>query len=448
MKDTSALYLSEPDRFVERWNAAIAAARPLRDIAAEDKTAEANAAWKRCKDLATNEDILGEFAEKLKQRGAAGIGRIAQILFLALISRFLTRVVSVGLKGPSSSGKSFAVESSLAFFPQDAFYALTATSDKALVYSEEPLSHRFVVMCEARGLDNAWAAYFIRSLLSEGRLVYETVEKTPAGLRARRIEREGPTGLITTTTAVSLHPETETRYISLPVNDSPAQTRRIIAAEALKVCGESAVSKTDSDDLRPWHALQTWLKHAEHRVVIPFATVVGELIPPIAVRLRRDFPTVMSLVQAHALLHQATRKRDKQGRIIATLEEDYWIVRELVKGFMAEAAERAVPKTVRETVKAVSEILDEVPSDAPGATIRQIAGSLEIDRSVAQRRVREGIARGFLTSPEQTKQGKITQVRLGDPLPEDAALLPSVKRVRERLKEIASGDVDNSEPDE
>jgi hypothetical protein len=178
--------------------------------------------------------------------------------------------------------------------------------------------------------------------------------------------------------------------------------------------------ENDDDDLRPWHALQIWLKCAEHRVVIPFANAVADLVPPVAVRLRRDFPTVMSLVQAHALLHQASRERDNEGRIIATLEEDYAIVRGLVKGFMAEAAERAVPKTVRETVIAVSEILDEgpildeggpaarrfaaPPSAPPSATIRQIADVLEIDRSAAQRRVREGIARGFLTSPEETKQ--------------------------------------------
>ena len=45
------------------------------------------------------------------------------------------------------------------------------------------------------------ATYLIRTLLSEGRLRYETVEKTKDGLVARVIEREGPTGLIVTTTA-------------------------------------------------------------------------------------------------------------------------------------------------------------------------------------------------------------------------------------------------------
>ena len=34
------------------------------------------------------------------------------------------------------------------------------------------------------------------------------------------IEREGPTGLIVTTTALRLHPENETRMLSLTVTDT------------------------------------------------------------------------------------------------------------------------------------------------------------------------------------------------------------------------------------
>lgn len=442
MKDPSALYLNDPDHFVERWNAAIAAARPLNAIATDEKAAERKAAWQQCHELATTDNILEKFAQNLLDRGVTHIRRIAQIIFLAIVSRLLEHIVSIGVKGPSAAGKSFAVENVIAFFPKDAVYELTAMSDKALAYSEEPLSHRIVVLYEAVVLEGKFVSYLIRSLLSENKLVYDTVEKTPDGLRARRIERPGPTGLITTMTAVGLHPENETRYLSVRVRDSPSQTQAIIKAQAKKLSGETKVTPQNDDTFfARWYALDNWLKNGERRVVIPFAPVIAVLIPPVAVRLRRDFRTVMSLVQAHAFLHRANRERDDEGRIIATLE-DYAAVRHLVKGCVAEAAERAVPKTVRETVNAVSGILDE---GASVATIRQIADDLEIDRSAAQRRVRESISRGFLMSPEETKQGKITQVKLGDPLPEDASLLPSVKQIKNRLKQIANNEPDGSE---
>jgi hypothetical protein len=63
-------------------------------------------------------------------------------------------------------------------------------------------------------------------------LVAETVESTAEGVKARLIEREGPTGVILTTTAVNLHPENETRMLSIPVTDTQDQTRQVLRALA------------------------------------------------------------------------------------------------------------------------------------------------------------------------------------------------------------------------
>ena len=122
-------------------------------------------------------------------------------MYFAVTSRLLERPVSVAIKGPSSGGKSLSTELVLKLFPPSAFYALTAMSDRALAYSNEPLKHRHLVICEAAGMSADFATYLIRSLLSEGRLRYETVEKTKVGLMPKIIEREGPTGLLVTTTA-------------------------------------------------------------------------------------------------------------------------------------------------------------------------------------------------------------------------------------------------------
>jgi hypothetical protein len=70
----------------------------------------------------------------------------------------------------------------------------------------------------------------------------------------------------------------------------------------------------------------------------PFAPALAEGIPPVAVRLRRDFGQVLNLVRAYAILHQATRARDGAGRILATLE-DYAVVRELVADIISEGVE-------------------------------------------------------------------------------------------------------------
>src|SRR5262249_19036514 len=163
------------------------------------------------------------------------------------------------------------------------------------------------VLYEAAGLTGDFATYLVRSLLSEGRICYETVEKTKEGLKSRRIERDGPTGLITTTTAVHLHPENETRLLSLTITDTSAQTKAIMQAQAIRQ------GRLDDLVVSPWHAFQRLLASGPKHVEIPFARELAGLIPPVAVRLRRDFPTVLALIEAHALLHQQSRERNAEG---------------------------------------------------------------------------------------------------------------------------------------
>jgi hypothetical protein len=136
-------------------------------------------------------------------------------------------------------------------------------SEKALVYWDEPLKHRFLVILEATGLQGDAASYFLRSLLSEGHIRYLTVEKTIDGLKPRMIEREGPTGLITTTTEISLHPENETRWFSVDVDDSAGQTREVLTAIAESTDEENTVSS--DNEIAIFLALQEWLAGAKRQ---------------------------------------------------------------------------------------------------------------------------------------------------------------------------------------
>ncbi len=227
-KDASGLYLADREGFKGKFLLALTVATPLAQLEREEVEEAAKEAWTACQDLAQDGDILGRFAGELARSGVAGESKVAKLLYLAVTSRFLGRPVSVAVKGPSSGGKSYLTERVLEFFPEGAYYALTAMSERALAYSEEPLTHRFLVVYEAAGMSGDFATYLIRSLLSEGRLRYEVVEKTSEGLKPRLIEREGPTGLLVTTTAVKLHPENETRLISLTVTDTHQQTRDVM----------------------------------------------------------------------------------------------------------------------------------------------------------------------------------------------------------------------------
>jgi hypothetical protein len=415
-KDVSELHVADPHLFKERFTDALRKAPAVVELERLETKATARKSWAECKDLAVVSNILDRFAEDLSHSGVVGESKLAKLLYLAVTSRFLQKPVSVALKGPSSGGKSYLTERVLAFFPGEAYYALTAMSERALAYGDEPLSNRFLVLYEAAGMESDLATYFVRSLLSEGRLRYETVEKTSEGLKPRLIEREGPTGLIVTTTAVRLHPENETRMLSLTVTDTQEQTRSVMAALAEEANGEPP-------NIGKWQALQRWLNAAGHETSIPYAKHLPDLILPVAVRLRRDFGALLNLIKACAILHQASRERDAEGHIVATLE-DYAIVRALVADLVSEGVEATVPAPVRETV----EKLVRLCSDEESVTIVRLAKALKLDKSAVWRRVRAAMDRGYVKNLEERK-GRPARLVLGDPLPDDIEILPTVERL-------------------
>jgi hypothetical protein len=407
---------------------------PWQEIAAEALEGERQAAWHHCQTLANDPCILDRFSETLRRGGVVGEDRNAKLLYLALTSRFLDRPVSIAVKGPSAGGKSFVLQKALTFFPEAAYHALTGLSEKALAYGEEPLEHRFLVIFEAVGLQGEFGSYLMRTLLSEGRLVYEVTEKAGEEYRTRRIEREGPTGLIVTTTAVSLHPENETRLLSLTVKDTAEQTRAIMVASA-RDGGDTEV------DASPWQALQIWLTGGRHEVVIPYAEALARRIPAVAVRLRRDFTTLLNLIRAHSILHQANRERDSRGRIIAALA-DYTVVRDLVSDLFSDGLSLTVSETIRETVETVIQ-LDRDRSS--GVAQIDVAKALKLDESTASRRIKAACQRGYIMNLED-RNGRPARLVQGDPLPDTIEVLPKAEDLSSEPLQACSRDRGDSTP--
>jgi hypothetical protein len=150
----------------------------------------------------------------------------------------------------------------------------------------------------------------------------------------------------------------------------------------------------------------------------------------LAVRLRRDFPTLLSLIRAHALLHRELRARDARGRIVASIT-DYAAVRELISDVFSEGVEAAVARALRETVEVVQRLAkDEV-------SIGEIAQALDLDKSSVSRRVRVAISKGYLVNTE-TAKGKRARISRGEPLPDDAGILPPPDKLADCCTVVAS----------
>src|SRR5262249_22285445 len=144
--------------------------------------------------------LLHKAIVTIGQGGVEGEEGNRGLLYLAFTSRLTETPISSLVKGRSSSGKNHLVNRVLATIPPDAVHLLTAMSAKALAYADDmDFRHKIIVIFEDAGLGEE-AEYLMRTLLTEGRINYLTVDKTAQGMKARQISQPGPTGLVTTMT--------------------------------------------------------------------------------------------------------------------------------------------------------------------------------------------------------------------------------------------------------
>ena len=206
-------------------------------------------------------------------------------------------------------------------------------------------------MGEATATDEqSFQDYLLRELMSEGRIRHNAAQKVGNEIQTVTIEKEGPVAFLVTTTKDKMHPENETRMLSLEIDDSEGQTQKVLNKVA-HVVGLRDVAEIDC---KPWQDFQRWLALGECRVVVPFAEVLSKLIPPASVRLRRDFGQVLCAIQAHCLLHRNQRGRDDAGRIVADIERDYAVVRKLMSAIIAESSGVAISPAAAKTIDAVA----------------------------------------------------------------------------------------------
>jgi hypothetical protein len=240
------------------------------------------------------------------------------------------------------------------------------------------------------------------------------------------------------TTSTHLDDELETRLLRVSIDDSPEQTKRVLRAEA--EIDERVTDVDQSAEQQRWHSMFEWQRAlGPTRVSIPYRDVLADEVPPVATRLRRDFRTLCGFIEAHAILHRATREVDEHGRIVATLD-DYTAVRHHLGPFFSEGVDAAVGAHVRETVETVIRIIErkealDVAADTH-VSYKEIADELGLDRATGRRRALKALNAGFLKNTARAH--KQAELELDLPLPsaeDDVQLLPDPSKIELRRPE-------------
>jgi len=405
------------------------------DMGGQKSEEKAAALSLKANELLCDPALLYKAGRALKRLGVAGEDVNIRLLYLAVTSRIVAEPISITLKGDSSSGKSYVVGKVLSLFPSAAYIAMTGMSRQALVYREESFAHKTIVVYEQPGMNAA--DYNIRTLQSEGKIIFETVQKDTSddSHYTERIEKEGPTNFILTTTSPELNPENETRHWTLVTDESPQTTLAAKVETAKRYEHKTGLSQEEID---VWRQVQLELKPIE--VCIPYARWLAQHTTNTPLRIRRDFNRLLAMIEVTALLYQKQR-RISEGDILEAGLSDYFMARGLIEQVFP-ASLTGINKKVESLVSMVEQVYQEKLSNGeqdPVVKPKEIVKGLGTSSSSISRWLKPAINADLVEVVTETVKGRITSVKPG--LGERCATsaLPTVEELAESFPELARG---------
>lgn len=333
---------------------------------------------KAAEKLLERDDVLDRAAGAMESLGHVGEEQAKRLCYLVATSRLMEKPLSVLLLAPSASGKSAILDAVAGLMPEEQVVPLARLTAQSLYYmGADALRNKVVLVDEYEGTGDA--DHPLRVLQSRGELRLATTVKG----KSESFVVNGPVAVMSGTTATNVDVQNSSRCLTVSLDDGPAQTRRVQAAQAEAWAGERRARA----DLDIWRDAQRVLKPVT--IAIPFATRLS--FPSRTATDRRLSAQVLGLVAAHALLHQRRRDRDREGRVVATVE-DYKIVYELLKPVVAEDLGGLPPRAARVYMLLAEDSL----------TRRQIADKLGWSFMTASRAISDLVAHE-LVRPENNE---------------------------------------------
>ena len=252
--------------------------------------------------------------------GKAGItGEEKNRIFLLIIasSYKMPETLHALIQGSSGSGKTRLLKQISDCIPKERVTKLTRVSDKVLYnYPEKYFINRLLCLEDIDGLSEE-AEFAFRELQSNGELNSATSSKLENGqIVAGQKTVKGPIASLACTTRGEIYEDNMSRVFLIAVDESAAQTRRIIDYQNRRAAGETD-SRKEQEVKRFIQNFLRELKPCE--VVNPYANKIH--LPEEAHKIRRLNDLLQSFVKMVTVLNQYQRKKDGRGRLITETED-------------------------------------------------------------------------------------------------------------------------------
>jgi DNA primase len=253
----------------------------------------------------------------LGKTGIVGEEKNRVFLLVIAASYKMPETLHALIQGSSGSGKTRLLKQISDCIPPQSVTRLTRISDKVLYnYSENYFVNRLLCLEDMDGLSEE-AQFAFRELQSNGELNSAASVKLENGqMSAEQKTVRGPIASLCCTTRGEIYEDNMGRCFLLAVDESPEQTRKIIAYQNARAAGEIETGKEG--------AVKKFLQNfigglAPWEVVNPYAHAIQ--LPPKAHKIRRLNELFQRFVKMLTLLHQYQRQADSRGRLLSERED-------------------------------------------------------------------------------------------------------------------------------
>jgi hypothetical protein len=393
--------------------------------------AERGRLWRSCKDIAESPTLLADVEAVVHKLGVVGEGAAIRGAYLTASSRLnCASAISLLRRGAASAGKNFLITKTLGLIPADSIIHMSSGSPLSLAYygggDEDAVKHKVLYLAEAAILADRKAsesplAVMLRTLISEGRLDHNVALPQADGPPAtKHVRRNGPVAIIITSARDNLEEEMLTRLMTSDADESPEQTLDVLADVLTKEARE-----VDEAEIESWLCFQRWLElSAPYDVVIPYRQAIFAAFnarlaemqacgkgPNIQLRIRRDVHGFLAAIKTSAILHNAQRRTDSEGRIVASLD-DYRHAHDAFDGGLGRLYKVKTPETTLAVVRAV-ETMGATRDAGIKVSVTNLMDKLGIaGRGTANDRLRDAEERGFLKLVETAAEYGRTSARV------------------------------------
>ncbi len=272
----------------------------------------------RCLSFLNQKNLIKMFNQQIEKAGITGEENNRIFLFVIATSYKMPDTLHALIQGSSGSGKTYLSRQITDLMPKEDVIRLTRVTESSFYnYGEYEIQHKLIALEDVDGLKEE-AEFAFRELQSNGEIISSTSTKDEGSgqIRAQIKRVRGPIGSIATTTRGEIYEDNMSRIFLLAVDESKAQTNRIINYQNRRAAG--GINKAEERETKAF--IQNCIRMLKpYEVINPFANKI--LLPPEAHKIRRLTELYHAFINQITLLNQYQRKRDHHGRLITEKED-------------------------------------------------------------------------------------------------------------------------------